>query len=475
MADQRTHDYCVHMSDSLAESYGGVKRADLPDSAFVFPDERTFPIKTSQDVQDAVNSWGRYKGKHSFEDFKSKLKSRAQAIGASNSLPDKWANEMAPETMMSAFAFIELSQMTIGKPFDAIAPGEFTDMGGRPVVIRVDDLQEYVDNTMAVIESTRSESGEIVGLPIDMMNHDHSGGAGWIIGATLDKARNIVQFAVKWTEAGAQLIRDNTVRFFSPSIDPNQKVAVGGSMTNWPASRNKKGLQLALRPIELSQSIEVIADIETKFSLRELLSSLFGLGGNVVIPGSQLSQRKENEDMATIADLAKTEQGARELAALVEQNTQARVTQLMQAEKTKLHLSELSTKWVGGTKDNQRGLPFKSEELVEFMTSLTDEQQKKAEGIFEKILTTGLVDFQQHGHNGSNDKGGKKQLPAEYSLNLDSGAMKLGDLSNPTLGLGDLEQYDLSKWNGGDNGALSPEQEKIVSNLVAQIVKGGAK
>lgn len=467
-------DYCVHMNNDL-ESYGGVKRSDLPDSAFVFPDERTFPVKTAQDVKDAVSSWGRYKGKHSFDDFKSKLKERAKSIGAGNALPQEWAQEATLETMMSSFLFVDLSQLVNGKPFDGLATGSFVDMTGKPVVIQVSDLQAYVDNTKAVIESTRTATGELVGLPIDSNNHDHAGGAGWIVGASLDTARNIVQFAVKWTDVGAQLIRDNTRRFFSPSLDPSQKVVVGGSLTNWPASRFKNGT-LALRPIELSSMIEVIEDNDTKISLREMIGTLiqsFGFGRNNSVPENQ-SQWKENENMATIAELAKTEQGARELAALVEQNTQERVKQLMQVEKNKLHLAELSNKLVGGTSEVQRGLPFKSEELVEFLSLLSDDTQKKAEEIFGKIQSSGLVDFAQKGHGGSNDSG-LKQLPAEYSLNLDSGALKLADLANPKLGLGDLAQYDLSRWSNESNTSLTPEQEKIVNNLVVQIVKGGVK
>jgi hypothetical protein len=69
---------------------GGTDRDSLPDSSFVFPEERTFPIVTAKDVKDAVSSFGRYKGKHSFDDFKSRLSSLAKRKGFDSALPEKW-------------------------------------------------------------------------------------------------------------------------------------------------------------------------------------------------------------------------------------------------------------------------------------------------------------------------------------------------------------------------------------------------
>ena len=74
----------------MAEAYGGVKRGDLGDGDFVFPDSRTFPIKTAADVSDAVASWGRYKGPHSFEDFKRRLTALARRKGFASALPQAW-------------------------------------------------------------------------------------------------------------------------------------------------------------------------------------------------------------------------------------------------------------------------------------------------------------------------------------------------------------------------------------------------
>jgi len=76
-----------------AEEYGGKPRGDLADSDFVFPDSRTFPVMSAQDVRDAVSSWGRYKGPHSFEEFKRRLTALARRKGFEDALPDEWTKE----------------------------------------------------------------------------------------------------------------------------------------------------------------------------------------------------------------------------------------------------------------------------------------------------------------------------------------------------------------------------------------------
>jgi hypothetical protein len=74
---------------SSAQRFGGEKRADLKDSDFLYPKERSFPIVTPKDIKDAVSSFGRSKGKD-FEDFKRRLVRKARSKGAAfiSALPD---------------------------------------------------------------------------------------------------------------------------------------------------------------------------------------------------------------------------------------------------------------------------------------------------------------------------------------------------------------------------------------------------
>lgn len=73
--------------------FGGKKRSKLKKSDFIFPDEQAFPVVTCDDARDAINSWGRYKGEHSFEEFKRRLTARMNKLNCP--LPEKWQTEKA--------------------------------------------------------------------------------------------------------------------------------------------------------------------------------------------------------------------------------------------------------------------------------------------------------------------------------------------------------------------------------------------
>lgn len=162
----------------------------------------------------------------------------------------------------SDFLFVELSTdaLTPGRQFDGLAVGEFTDMHGRDVGFKTDEFSDYLANTLDAIAATKTESGEVVGLPIDAHDHDKGDGAGWIVGAEL-AAPGLIRLIPKWTELGRDLIGKGIRRFFSATVDLRNKVILGGTLTNWPATRNKKG-QIMLRPIELAAASEKLFELE---------------------------------------------------------------------------------------------------------------------------------------------------------------------------------------------------------------------
>lgn len=156
------------------------------------------------------------------------------------------------------FLFAELTADSLqpSKPFDGLVAVKTLDMSGKEVNVSDGELQAYLANTLAAIGATRSESGEIVGLPIDARGHDKGDGAGWIVGAEL--IDGILRLIPKWTDVGRDLISRGIRRFFSATIDIEQKVILGGTLTNWPAVRDPKGKML-LRPIELSSHLYRLA------------------------------------------------------------------------------------------------------------------------------------------------------------------------------------------------------------------------
>ncbi|WP_196607437.1 hypothetical protein [Pectinatus frisingensis] len=70
----------------MKKAYSDEERKSMADSGEAEPDG-SFPIKTAQDVKNAVHDWGRAGSK---ESDKAHIIRRAKAIGAEDSLPDDW-------------------------------------------------------------------------------------------------------------------------------------------------------------------------------------------------------------------------------------------------------------------------------------------------------------------------------------------------------------------------------------------------
>ena len=155
---------------------------------------------------------------------------------------------------MQRILYLKLTEdvLTDGSLFDALTHGTFVDMYGSKHTFREKDLETYVKNTALAIENTKQDDGEVVGLPIDIVDHNHGDGAGWITGIELDKERGVIQIKPSWTTIGVEAISNKIRRFFSATIDTVNKVFLGGTLTNWPAIRDKKG-NVLLKPVELSR------------------------------------------------------------------------------------------------------------------------------------------------------------------------------------------------------------------------------
>jgi len=69
------------LSFSYQKTYKGLKRSELKDSDFLFPDKRSFPIVSPEDVRDAINNFGRMSGDMPYETFIKKLYNKAKSKG----------------------------------------------------------------------------------------------------------------------------------------------------------------------------------------------------------------------------------------------------------------------------------------------------------------------------------------------------------------------------------------------------------
>ena len=173
---------------------------------------------------------------------------------------------------MTHLLFVKLGDdvLTEGALIDGILPGTFLPMRGGKVEITEEQIPEMFTNTLAAIEATKSEAGEIVGLPIDAKGHEEGDGAGWIVGAEMDG--DLIRLVVKWTKIGVDLIENEIRRFFSATIDNVHNAIMGGSLTNWPATLDIKTGQRLLRPIELAHLSQDIYQFTEDESLDEVTS-----------------------------------------------------------------------------------------------------------------------------------------------------------------------------------------------------------
>jgi len=352
-----------------------------------------------------------------------------------------------PHEDLWAFSFTELAASH--KAIDGLAANDddpYISMSGQEVYIKSGDLAAYIENTMVVIESTKTESGEIVGLPIDLEAHNHKGGAGWIVGLELDSARKVIRFLVNWTEKGIDLIKGNLSRFFSPSVDTENKMILGGSLTNWPASRNAKG-QILLRPVELSQSIK---EIDMEKTLLDMLAELPGKVAEAVRGGKPADPpptppvtELETEISPELKELLRTPEAIEALG----KKSQEMAREAIHLEKRKMHTVHFASKLAGGTAEHPVGLKVRPNEVVALLLSLPEPQALAVEKILAGALD-GAINFSMRGLDG-NGFIQKPELPKEvkgYLKTWVEAGKTVDEFFKLNLELGNPEDYNLAEF-----------------------------
>lgn len=77
------------------QKFGGKKRSELKDSDFLFPETKSFPIVSPQDIRDAISNFGRMKSTMSYDSFIKKLYNFAKKKGQAfiDAIPDSTKKE----------------------------------------------------------------------------------------------------------------------------------------------------------------------------------------------------------------------------------------------------------------------------------------------------------------------------------------------------------------------------------------------
>lgn len=312
-------------------------------------------------------------------------------------------------TKRKSFLFIDLAQQIDEeggdpKPFDGMAAGTFTDMWGREIEFKREEMATYALNTAYALESTKDSAGNIVGFPIDAMNHDNGAAAGWIVGVAVDETGGKLRFTPRWNAKGRELIGSDTMRFFSPTVDMKSKTVIGGSLTNWPATRTEAN-QILLKPVELSEQMFTPEMPEPAYAnlfaeMKEFITGLFSKKPVDV----ETSEAAEGETEAPNLELPKGDpimpdpielsaEQRTQLEALVQERANSLFQQMVETEKRKNHILDYSRAVIG------KGLPVEGEALTAFLSTLTPEQLEQAETLFSRCADTGKIDFEELGHN----------------------------------------------------------------------------
>jgi hypothetical protein len=356
--------------------------------------------------------------------------------------------------------FIGAETMVSGTPFLGFVEGEFVDALGRPVTVSGKDIETYLANTLALIKDTVDNSGKITGIPIDALNHERGNAAGWITDVSMGErnGRKGIIFHPIWTKLGVELVGGGLQKFFSATFDDENVVVVGGTLTNYPASRDEKR-HIVNEPITLTEADdnegELYAKVEKMFM--GMLNKLFNrkakpkpkkgvfMDNDLKVPKTideliQLLGENEDEggqqisiDLAEMVDSAATEKAKVLLKeSLAETERKAKVSSLVK------EMTE-------GEGEAAFALGVNPKDLEAFLLSMDEDQFSLAVTTLTQIKEKGIIDFSE---NGSNDKGkgDKTPLPDYVQMKLRNKELELSDLSNPILGLGDLKEYDLAEW-----------------------------
>jgi len=88
-------EFDITQTEAYQQSYKGKKRSELKDTDFLFPEKRSFPIVSPQDVRDAINNYGRMSGGMTYDAFIKKLYNKAKSKGPAfvAAIPEKTRKE----------------------------------------------------------------------------------------------------------------------------------------------------------------------------------------------------------------------------------------------------------------------------------------------------------------------------------------------------------------------------------------------
>ena len=353
------------------------------------------------------------------------------------------------------------------KSFSGFAAGTWETFLSE-IEIKESELNDYRKNTLVLIEA-RKGKGE-AGLPIDAKGHNHGEAAGWITGVKRSKEINsngedvpVLKFDAKWTELGVHVLSERLVTNFSPEFYTDEKVIVGGSLTNWPATMDENKVPI-FSAVQLSKGVGMLENLRAKImSLFDELKSkvkneledeteLEHNGGTEMADELTLEQLSEEEReylldqarKAAFADLgvegtpeeisaklkkrvdvdalkalsgnafaeaffAEAEKVADEHFEQLEVRSAQMLQQKLAEMNKKREIVSFCNDVTGGTKSVPYGLRVERVELENVLAGLDEGARVKVQALLKSTWEHGRVDFGEIGH-GNEPKHGNKRL-----------------------------------------------------------------
>lgn len=332
-----------------------------------------------------------------------------------------------------------VSEVAEAKPVEIMRVGAFTSHSGKEVEVTSDDLDLYVQNFEA------GAAGQDV--PIDVQ-HRRDEAAGWLKRVWREGDRLLGQ--VDWNEMGKRLVGEQIYRYLSATIHLKNKFIHSISLVNFPAIKG-------LRPVELSaytyiegggqdrvnQQEQSQADLSENQDQEEVTNMS---GQDTQTPEVNLEELRQEIRAELEAELEEKEQTLVELRQQVKAEVEAELSAKFERRQGLVQFAE---KLCG---DAGVALSAKSDDVVEFLEGLDDDQVEAA----KVLLEAKIVDFGEQGSSGKGPGEGKEKLDPVIAANLQEWVEAERTVAeffaaNADV-LGAMDQYDLSEFKEGNDG-----------------------
>ncbi len=351
------------------------------------------------------------------------------------------------------------------KTIQVIRAGDFVDMHDLELTLTTADLDQYITNSNALAARE--------GIPIEL---GHPTDPAAPAAAWYKRFYKQVVDGVEWicaevelSKLGVQSLADRLYKYFSATLDIEEKTITGGGFVNRPAVSG----QQAIGYLTLASSRRQLMEMDEGMigRMKKMLQSMMKLlSGEEEAPtadkgeeemsktrGGGTMDKSEMQNTEMEAQLAKVREEERQKALAERKEFDVQLAQARKEERERVlveqkrtnEIAELSVKLTSGT----RQFPYTPDQLVEVLGKLTDNDRVLIAPVFERLVEVGLVNMTEAGH--ARDGKGLKELSAEARGALTRFLAQGGKVDaffKANSELGKEGEYDLSEFVPADNG-----------------------